>query len=100
MRFHDVEIPGERIAAYCRDNGIRRLALFGSILRDDFGPESDVDVLVEFLPGVRVGLSFIRIQDELSDIIGRRVDLNTVGFLSAQFRDEIVGEAEPVYVAA
>ena len=52
MRFNDIEIPVERITAFCRENGIRRLALFGSILRDDFGPDSDIDVLVEFHPGV------------------------------------------------
>jgi uncharacterized protein len=100
MKLHGIDMPTERIAAFCRQNGIRRLALFGSILRDDFGPESDIDVLVEFQPGVRVGLSFFRIQDELSEILGRRVDLNTAGFLSAQFRDDVITEAEPVYVAA
>lgn len=54
MIRHGIEIPQERIEAFCRANGIRRLALFGSILRDDFRPESDVDVLVEFQDGVRV----------------------------------------------
>lgn len=100
MKLHGIEIPEERIAAFCKANGIRRLALFGSILRDDFGPTSDIDVLVEFASGVKVGLSFIRMQDELSEMLGRRVDLNTVGFLSKHFRDEVVEKAEPVYVAA
>jgi len=100
MKLHGIDVPIDRVAAFCRENGIRRLALFGSILRDDFGPESDIDVLVEFQSGVRVGLSFFRIQDELSDLLGRRVDLNTAGFLSAAFRDDVIAEAEPVYVAA
>ncbi|MEI8080202.1 MAG: nucleotidyltransferase family protein [bacterium] len=100
MKLHDIEIPQARIDAFCRTNGIRRLAIFGSILRDDFRPESDIDVLVEFQPGVRVGLAFIRMQDELSAILGRRVDLNTPGSLSKYFRDAVLHEAEALYVAA
>lgn len=69
MKLHGIEIPREQIEAFCRAKGIRRQALFGSILRDDFRPDSDVDVLVEFQPGVRVGLAFIRIQDKLSAIL-------------------------------
>lgn len=100
MTLHSIEISRERIAAFCRANGIRRLALFGSILRDDFRPESDVDVLVEFQPGVRVGLAFIRMQDELSSILGRKVDLHTPGSLSKYFRAEVLDEAEALYGAA
>ena len=100
MILHGIEIPQERIAAFCQANGIHRLALFGSILRDDFRPESDIDVLVEFQPGTRVGLSFIRMQDELSAILARRVDLNTPGSLSKYFRAEVLKETEPLYVAA
>ena len=100
MTLHGIEIPGDLVTAFCRANGIRRLALFGSILRDDFRPGSDVDVLVEFQPGVRVGLAFIRMQDELSAILGHKVDLNTPGFLSKYFRDDVMKEAEAVYVAA
>jgi hypothetical protein len=95
-----VDIPRQRIADFCRANGIRRLALFGSVLRDDFRPDSDVDVLVEFQPRVRVGLSFIRMQDELSAILGRKVDLHTPANLSKYFRDEVLREAETLYVAA
>ena len=62
----------DRIAEFCQRNRIRRLALFGSVLRDDFTPESDVDVLVEFEPGARVGFAFVTVQDELSNILGRR----------------------------
>jgi predicted nucleotidyltransferase len=96
--LHGMEISRQRIEDFCRANGIRRLALFGSVIRDDFRPESDVDVLVEFMPDVRVGLAFIRLEDELSAIFGRRVDLNTPGSLSKHFRDEVLREAEPVYV--
>jgi predicted nucleotidyltransferase len=100
MTLHGIDIPQERIEAFCRANGIRRLALFGSVLRDDFRPESDIDLLVEFQPGVRVGLAFIRMQDELSVIFGRKVDLNTPGSLSKYFRDEVLHESESLYVAA
>lgn len=95
-----IHIPREQIEAFCRAHGIRRLALFGSVLRDDFGPESDIDVLIEFQPGVRVGLAFIRLQDELSEILGHTVDLNTPGSISRYFRDEVLDEAEDLYVAA
>ena len=100
MTLHGIEIPRERIETFCRANGIRRLALFGSVLRDDFRSDSDVDILVEFQPGVRVGLAFIRMQDELSSILGRKVDLNTPGSISKYFRDEVLHEAEALYVAA
>ncbi|MFH0880003.1 MAG: nucleotidyltransferase family protein, partial [Lentisphaerota bacterium] len=75
MTRHGIEIPQEQIEIFCRTHGIRRLALFGSVLRNDFRPESDIDVLVEFQPGIRVGLAFIRMQDELSAMLGRKVDL-------------------------
>jgi len=93
-----IPLSTDRIAEFCRRNQIRRLAFFGSVLRDDFGPLSDVDVLVEFEPGARVGLiGFARMENELSELIGRKVDLNTAGFLSPYFRDEVLQEAEAVY---
>ncbi len=100
MALDRARLPKERIVIFCKRHGIRRLAVFGSALRDDFGPESDVDVLVEFEPGTRVGLRFFSMQDELSTLLGRRVDLNTPGFLSRYFRDSVLREAEDVYVAA
>lgn len=100
MTIHGINIPEARIRDFCQVNGIRRLALFGSILRDDFGPDSDVDVLVEFNPGTKVGLSFVRMQDELSAILGRSVDLNTPASVSKYFRDQVLHEAESLYVAA
>jgi predicted nucleotidyltransferase len=94
-------IDRAKVADFCRRNRIRRLALFGSVLRDDFGPESDVDVLVEFEPGVPVG--FIRLagmERELSELLGRKVDLNTPGLLNRHFRGQVLGEAEVQYVSA
>ena len=93
-----IEIPEEKIAALSRRHHIHKLALFGSVLRDDFTPESDVDVLVEFEPGTRVGLRFFALEQELSELLGRKVDLNTPGFLSKYFRDRVIAEAEPLYV--
>ncbi len=95
-----IEIDRARIAEFCRRNHIRRLALFGSVLRDDFGPDSDIDVLVEFDPGHVPGLAFFTMQAELSELLGRRVDLNTKAFLSRRFRDQVSREAEVQYDAA
>jgi hypothetical protein len=95
-----IEISKEALAEFCRRNHIRRLAFFGSVLRDDFTPESDVDVLVEFEPGHVPGLAFISMQDELSDMIGRNVDLNTPACLSPYFREEVLEEREVLYDAA
>ena len=95
-----IPIPMDEIAEFCRRNYIRRLALFGSVLRDDFGPDSDVDVLVEFDPDHIPGLAFFGMQDELTDMLGRQVDLNTPGFLSSYFRDRVLADAVPLYDAA
>ena len=96
-----IDIPKEKIAEFCRRNHIRRLALFGSVLRDDFGPDSDVDVLVEFEPGTRVGLLRLAgMEIELGEMLERKVDLNTPGFLSKYFRDRVLSEAEVHYDAA
>ena len=99
MNHHGVRIPQVELTNLCRRHGIRRLALFGSILRDDFGPESDVDVLVQFEPGSRVGLRLFTVERELSDLLGRKVDLNTAGFLSPDFRAEVERLAEVQYDA-
>ena len=95
-----IPIDLDKIADYCRRHHIRRLSLFGSVLRDDFGPESDVDVLVEFEPGHTPGLAFFSMEEELSRIIGRKVDLNTLRFLSPYIRDRIERESEVQYVTA
>jgi hypothetical protein len=101
MRQPHIEIPRQRLVEFCRRNQIRRLALFGSVLRDDFSPQSDVDVLVEFEPQARVGLLRLAgMEIELSQILGRKVDLNTPGSLSNYFRDQVLAEAEVQYDAA
>jgi uncharacterized protein len=92
-----IPIDRQRIAEFCRRHHIRRLAFFGSVLRSDFGPESDVDVLVEFEPGHVPGLAFLSMEEELSKLLGRRVDLNTPGFLSPYFRDRVLAEAKIQY---
>jgi predicted nucleotidyltransferase len=91
MRLH---IDREMIAEFCRRNHIRKLAFFGSVLGDDFGPESDIDILVEFEPGHVPGFAFFSMEEELSEIIGRKVDLNTPQFLSPYFRDAVLAKAE------
>jgi predicted nucleotidyltransferase len=95
----NVTVPHEQLAAFCRQHHIRKLSLFGSILRDDFGPDSDIDVLVEFEPGRVPGLEFFAIQDELSNMLGRAVDLHTPQFLSQYFRESVQSEAEVQYAA-
>jgi predicted nucleotidyltransferase len=91
-------IDKEKIASFCRKHHIKRLALFGSALRPDFRSDSDVDVLVEFEPGHLPGLAFFAMEEELSEILGRRVDLNTPGFISPYFREEVLAESEVQYV--
>ena len=90
----------KRLAELCSRHGIRRLAVFGSAIRGEMLPDSDIDLLVEFIPGRRVGLRFFAVQEELSDLVGREVDLNTPAFLSPHFRDRVTAEAIPVYEAA
>ena len=95
----DIAVPREEIAAFCRRHRIRRLSLFGSVLRHDFGPESDVDVLVEFEPGGVPGFAFFTMGAELSEILDRNVDLNTPGFLSRHIRAKVMAEAQVQYAA-
>lgn len=95
-----ITVDPKRIAECCLRNHVRRLAFFGSVLRNDFRPDSDVDVLVEFDPGQVPGFAFFALQDELSDILGRKVDLHTPNFLSRYFRNRVLTEAEIQYVAA
>jgi len=97
MTRPQIVIPTEALAEFCRRNHIQRLAIFGSVLRDDFRPDSDVDVLVEFEPGRVPGLAFFGMQDELSELLGRRVDLNTPSFLSPLFRASVLSEADVLY---
>jgi len=96
-----IAIPDEQIADFCARHHIRRLALFGSVLRDDFNPDSDVDVVVEFEPGHTPDFfRFVDMQDELSELLGREVDLNTPAFLSRYFRQQVLDGAQVLYERA
>ena len=92
-----IEVPREKVAEFCRRHHIRKLSLFGSVLRDDFRPDPDLDVLVEFEPGHVPGLAFFAMEEELSGIFGRKVELSTPKFLSRYFREEAVAQAELIY---
>lgn len=96
-----IRLEKDKLAEFCRRNRIRRLALFGSVLRDDFGPDSDVDVLVEFEPSARVGLiTLAGIEIELSRLLGRRADIHTIKGLNPHFRNEVLRTAEAQYEQA
>jgi predicted nucleotidyltransferase len=99
MNDTKIVVPRDKIADFCRRNHIRKLSLFGSVLRSDFGPDSDVDVLVEFEPGHVPG--FFRLfdmEEELSSLVGgRKVDIRTPQDLSRYFRDEVLTHAEVQY---
>ena len=102
----DAMIPSpireEQIATFCRQHKIRKLSLFGSVLRDDFGPESDIDVLVEFSPDAKIGLfELYDLEMELSSIFGgRKIEINTPRSLSKYFRERVMDEAKVQYVQA
>ena len=95
-----LHISAEVVRDFCLRHHIRKFAIFGSALRPDFRPDSDVDVLVEFEPGHAPGLDFFDMEIELSELFGRKVDLNTPGFLSRFFRDRVIREAEVQYAVA
>ena len=101
MLLHGIEIPKDLIAFFCDQNGIRRLSLFGSILREVFSPASDIDLLVEFETGRVPGfLGMAHLEIELGNLLGRKIDLRTPAELSRSFREEVIREAVPQYVAA
>jgi hypothetical protein len=89
-----------RIRRFCQKHHIRKLSFFGSVVRDDFGPDSDIDILVEFEPGPTPGLGFFTIESELSRLLGMRVDLQTVKFLSPEIRQHALSEAVTAYEQA
>lgn len=97
--IQEIAIAQEQIAAFCQKNHIRKLSLFGSVLRDDFRDNSDIDVLVEFEPGYSAGLMKIsRMQDELSELLGGyQVDLVTAGFLNHRIRAQVLANAQVLY---
>ncbi len=98
MKQQNIQIPRDQIADFCRRHHIRKLAFFGSVLRDDFRQDSDIDVLVEFDPAHIPGFDFFDMEEKLSEILGRKVELNTPNFLSRYFREKVLAEAEVQYV--
>jgi predicted nucleotidyltransferase len=95
----NIAISQNRLASFCRRHHVHKLALFGSVLREDFNADSDIDVLVEFEPGHRIGLiKMAGLEIELGHLLGRKVDLRTPADLSRYFRQKIVASAEIQYV--
>jgi predicted nucleotidyltransferase len=95
-----IKIDQEQVTAFCRRHHVCKLSLFGSVLREDFRPDSDVDVLVEFEPDYRIGfLGMAGMEIELSGILGRKVDLRTPAELSRYFREEVMASAEVAFAA-
>jgi predicted nucleotidyltransferase len=92
-----LDVPTTAVAQFCRRHYIRRLSLFGSVLSGRFRPDSDIDILVEFELGHVPGFAFFDLQDELSALLGRPVDLHTPNSLSRYFRDRVLAEAEVIY---
>jgi uncharacterized protein len=96
-----IDVPNKLLEEFCRKNQTQELSLFGSVLRDDFGPDSDIDILVKFKSGKRIGLlQLTRLELELGEIFGRKVDLNTPGFISKYFRSKVMVEREIQYADA
>jgi predicted nucleotidyltransferase len=96
--MNGILLSRDELAGFCRENHILKLSLFGSVLREDFGPDSDVDVLVEFEEGHTPGfLGLARMEEELSELVGRKADLRTPQDLSRYFRDEVTGSAAVQY---
>ena len=100
MKQAKIRVPTEILSKFCQKHHIRKLALFGSVLREDFREDSDIDVLVEFEPNHIPGLAFFGMEQELSEILGRKVELHTTQFLSPFFRDQVIEEAEIHYAEA
>ncbi len=99
--FLKIDIHNEKLSKFCRRHHIRKLSFFGSVVRDDFGPASDVDVLVEFEPGARVGLiTLAGMEIELGRLLGRRVEMHTPKGLNPHFRSEVLDVAEVHYEQA
>jgi predicted nucleotidyltransferase len=90
-------LSSQQIRGFCQKHHIRQLSFFGSVVRDDFGPQSDIDVLVDFEPGHTPGFDFFLMEAELSKLLGRKVDLQTLGFLSPEIRFSVLSETIPAY---
>ena len=90
-------VSSKKIEQFCQKHHIRQLAFFGSVVREDFRPDSDIDVLVSFEPGFTPGLDFFLMEAELSELLGRKVDLQTINFLSPEIRHSVLTESVPAY---
>jgi predicted nucleotidyltransferase len=100
MKVGNIEFSQDELQSICRRHGVRRLALFGSVLRDDFGPDSDIDVLIEFEPGMHVGFRLFRVEEELSALFGEhKVDLVNPKYLNRFIRDKVLSEAQVIHAA-
>jgi hypothetical protein len=100
MAEPQIAIPQDKVAEFCQRNRIRTFSLFGSILREDFGPDSDVDVLVEFEPEAQIGFMALgRMQRELAELLGRSVDLVPRDGLKPLIRDSVLESAQVLYAA-
>lgn len=97
MSLATIQISHLQLKQFCRKYHIRKLSYFGSVLRQDFGPQSDIDVLVEFEPGKTPGFEFFTIEQELSILLGRKVDLETTNFLSPEIRAAVDSELVIAY---
>lgn len=94
----NIDIPIDKLVAFCQGHPIRKLSLFGSVLRPDFTPKSDVDVLVEFMPGAGIGfIELFELQEALTNLLGRQVDLLTPGALSRHFRQQVIEQSKVLY---
>jgi hypothetical protein len=94
-----IELPIEQITEFCQRNPIQKLSLFGSILREDFHSESDIDMLVEFIPNSKIGyFELIGMEMELTEMLKRKVDLRTPAELSRYFRQKVLDSAQVIYV--
>jgi predicted nucleotidyltransferase len=100
MNLDKVRIPSQLIESFCQEHHIRSLAIFGSFTRDDFSPDSDIDILVDFEPGHIPGFDFFLIEVELTRMFGRKVDLQTASFLSPGIRQSALSEAVTLYEQA
>ena len=96
----DTFLSAQQLDGFCQKHHIRRLSFFGSVARDDFGPQSDIDVLVEFESGHTPGFDFFLMEAELSQLLGRHADLQTINFLSPEIRNSVLTEAIPIYEQA
>lgn len=95
----NIKVPRRKLKEFCVRNHIRKLSFFGSVVRDDFTPDSDIDVLVEFDKEHIPGLAFFGMEEELSQMLGRKVDFLTIGFIHKDYRRKVLQEARVLYEA-